>query len=237
MYPSHASVLKDTDPEIIEVFENCAFDEVMQYGDWLDYKILTKCLMGTLIARHTPLEYRFMVTCALHVGVPAAEVQETLYHTTPWVGVALMNEFLKLTNEVMTTFKVEKPLPSNMTNTHGTRYSTGLKVQKKLFGNAVEKEYADAPEDEKLFKKVETSFAYGDFYTRSSLDLKTRELLTYSTLLGMGYEEPLKKHIAANIKLGNDRALLLTVLSRTMPYIGFPLTEIALKCIDEVAPA
>lgn len=33
LFPGHVSTLKDTDPELIEVFDNFAFDEVLQYGD------------------------------------------------------------------------------------------------------------------------------------------------------------------------------------------------------------
>ena len=33
LFPDHVSTLKVTDPELIEVFDNFAFDEVLQYGD------------------------------------------------------------------------------------------------------------------------------------------------------------------------------------------------------------
>lgn len=33
LFPGHVSTLKITDPELIEVFDNFAFDEVLRYGD------------------------------------------------------------------------------------------------------------------------------------------------------------------------------------------------------------
>jgi 4-carboxymuconolactone decarboxylase len=33
LFPGHTSKLAGTDPELIEVFDNFAFDEVLQHGD------------------------------------------------------------------------------------------------------------------------------------------------------------------------------------------------------------
>jgi 4-carboxymuconolactone decarboxylase len=33
LFPGHTSQLAVTDPELIEVFDNFAFDEVLQHGD------------------------------------------------------------------------------------------------------------------------------------------------------------------------------------------------------------
>jgi 4-carboxymuconolactone decarboxylase len=33
LFPSHVSTLKVTDPELIEYFDNFAFDEVLRHGD------------------------------------------------------------------------------------------------------------------------------------------------------------------------------------------------------------
>ncbi len=38
LFPNHQSILAETDPELIEVFDNFAFDEVLLYGNlyiWL----------------------------------------------------------------------------------------------------------------------------------------------------------------------------------------------------------
>jgi 4-carboxymuconolactone decarboxylase len=34
LFPNHKSTLKVTDPELIEVFDNFAFDEVLSYGNF-----------------------------------------------------------------------------------------------------------------------------------------------------------------------------------------------------------
>lgn len=39
LFPNHQSTLKITDPELIEIFDNFAFDEVIRYGK-LDTKTI-----------------------------------------------------------------------------------------------------------------------------------------------------------------------------------------------------
>ncbi len=48
LFPNHESTLKVTDPELIEVFDNFAFDEVLSYGN-LDTRTR---LMVFLLPRH-----------------------------------------------------------------------------------------------------------------------------------------------------------------------------------------
>ena len=43
--------------------------------------------------------------------------------------------------------------------------------------------------------------------------------------------------MAANLNVGNDRQLLISVLTVLVPFIGYPRTLNALAAINEVAPA
>ena len=62
--------------------------------------------------------------------------------------------------------------------------------------------------------------------------------LTFCYLYSQGGCEPqLKGHIASNLRLGNDKTLLIAVISACIPYIGYPRTINALSCINEVANA
>ena len=49
LFPGHVSTLKVTDPELIEVFDNFAFDEVLQYGE-LDVRTRLMVQLATMIA-------------------------------------------------------------------------------------------------------------------------------------------------------------------------------------------
>jgi len=79
--------------------------------------------------------------------------------------------------------------------------------------------------------------SFGDYYTRNGLDLKTRELLTFSILLSLGGCEPqLKGHVQGNLNVGNDKQVLLITVTQLLPYIGYPRTLNGIRCINEVIP-
>lgn len=44
-------------------------------------------------------------------------------------------------------------------------------------------------------------------------------------------------HFAANVRVGNDRATLIAVITQLLPYVGYPRTLNALRALDTVAPA
>jgi 4-carboxymuconolactone decarboxylase len=52
LFPNHKSTLKITDPELIEVFDNFAFDEVLTYGN-LDTNTRLMVILASLIAQQT----------------------------------------------------------------------------------------------------------------------------------------------------------------------------------------
>ena len=105
-------------------------------------------------------------------------------------------------------------------------------------GDVVEKLYASAPADELHIQRFLSANCFGDNYTRTGIDLRTRELLTFAMLISLGGCEPQAKgHVAANLNLGNDRQLLLAVITQLLPFIGYPRTLNALRVINEVAPA
>ena len=75
-------------------------------------------------------------------------------------------------------------------------------------------------------------------YTRTGLDIRTRELLTFAMLVSLGGCDPQAKgHVAANLNVGNDRAVLLAVITQLLPFIGYPRTLNALVAINEVTKA
>jgi alkylhydroperoxidase/carboxymuconolactone decarboxylase family protein YurZ len=71
--------------------------------------------------------------------------------------------------------------------------------------------------------------------TRSGIDVPTRELLTFSMLVSLGGCDPqVKRHVAANLHVGNSRAKLIDVLTQLLPFIGYPRTLNGLRAVDEV---
>lgn len=57
LFPGHVSTLAETDPELIETFDNFAFDEVLAHGD-LDERTRLLVTLGALLACQAVAEYR-----------------------------------------------------------------------------------------------------------------------------------------------------------------------------------
>jgi 4-carboxymuconolactone decarboxylase len=77
----------------------------------------------------------------------------------------------------------------------------------------------------------------GSTYTRTGLDVRTRELLTFSMLLALGGCEPqVKGHIQGNLKVGNGRETMMAVITQLLPFVGYPRTLNAMRCLNEVVP-
>jgi 4-carboxymuconolactone decarboxylase len=236
LWPDYKSRAMNTDPELIELFDNFAFDEVLRYGN-LDTKTRVMMILGSTIACQAQGEYRMMVNAALNVGITPVEVKEILYQSVPYVGIAKVVDFIYLTNEILTGRGIELPLEGQSTTTLETRYEKGLEVQKAIFGEVINQMYQDSPANQLHIQKLLSANCFGDYYTRNGLDLKIRELLTFSILLSLGGCEPqLKGHVQGNLNIGNDKQVLLDVVTQLLPYVGYPRTLNAIRCINEVIP-
>jgi 4-carboxymuconolactone decarboxylase len=225
-----------TDPELIELFDNFAFDEVISYGN-LDTKTRVMMILGSTIACQAHAEYKMMVKAALNVGVTPVEIKEILYQSVPYVGIAKVVDFIYLTNEIFIEQGIALPLEGQSTTTPETRFEKGLEVQKAIFGTGIDKMYQESPSNQLHLQKYLSANCFGDYYTRKGLDLKLRELLTFSILLSLGGCEPqLKGHVQGNLNVGNDKQVLLNTVTQLLPYVGYPRTLNAIRCINEVVP-
>ena len=73
-------------------------------------------------------------------------------------------------------------------------------------------------------------------YTRTGLDLRQRELITFCFIMAQGGCEPqLIAHAKGNMNMGNDKNYLIRVVSQCVPYIGYPRSLNALSCIEKAA--
>ncbi len=236
LFPNHQSILNVTDPELIEVFDNFALDEVLKYGN-LDTRTRLMVILAALIACQALGEYKMMLAGALNAGVTPVEVKEIVYQAVPYVGMAKVYDFIHATNEVFESIGIKLPLEGQSTTSPETRFEKGLALQKSIFGEMIEKGYQDSPPNQIHIQILLSANCFGDYLTRNGLDIKTRELLTLSMLLSMGGCEPqLKGHIQGNLNIGNDKARLLAVVTQLLPYVGYPRTLNAIRRINEMAP-
>ncbi len=235
LFPGHVSTAAVTDPELVEIFDNWAFDEVLRNSK-LEIQPRLMVQLAAIIACQAVREYRAMLGAALNVGVTPIEIKEIVYQSVPYVGMARAFDFIHATNEVLVERGVQLPLPGQSTTTPENRAEKGLAILKQIVGSeAVEKMRANAPADQQHIQHFLAANCFGDHYTRTGIDVQTRELLTLSMLAALGGCDPqVKAHVAANLNVGNDRARLIDVITQLLPFIGYPRALNALRAVDEV---
>ena len=235
MFPGQTSTYLRTDPEFIERFDNFAFDEVIHDTD-LDAKTRFIAILAALLGCQGMDEFRTMLPAALNMGVTPVEVKEIVYQAVAYLGIGRVYPFLNVTNEVLEARGVALPLESQGTNTMENRVETGEQAQVDIFGDSMRGfATAGAPGREHINRWLSGN-CFGDYYTRGGLDYRQREMITFCFLAAQGGCEPqLTSHAAGNMRIGNDKAFLIQIVSACLPFIGYPRSLNALTCVEKAA--
>ena len=234
MFPGYESKLLKTDPEFIELFDNFAFDEVVNQND-LDDKTSMIAILAMLLGCQGIDEFKAMLTAAYNFGVTPIEMKEIIYQATAYLGIGRVFPFLHVVNDFCTKNGITLPLQGQSTTNQSNRLEKGIQAQVDIFGQDMCEFYKSGTADIKHINYWLTDNCFGDYYTRKGLDYKQREMITFCFLAAQGGCEPqLVSHTEANIRLGNDRAFLIKVISRGIPFLGYPRSLNALRCINEV---
>lgn len=227
--------LRTTDPELDEIVGN--FTKEVQESGNLDTKTRLMVTLASNIASQAQAEYLFILEKALNAGVTPIEIKEILYQAVAYTGMAKVMDFVGITNEVLLASGVHLPLERQSVVSSETRFNKGLELQKSIFGERIEQMHKNAPENQKHIQRYLSANCFGDYQTRSGLNVKMRELLTFSMLVSLGgAESQVKGHIQGNVNVGNNKDILLAVVTQLLPYIGYPRTLNAIACLNEVIP-
>lgn len=223
------------DPEFAERFVNFAFDEVVHTGD-LDEKTRFMTILSILLGCQGSDLFRVMLPAALNVGVTPIEIKEIVYQAAAYLGLGRVFPFLQITNEVLESGGIPLPLESQAVTTMENRREAGTQAQVDIFGEGMEDFWKSGSEESRHINYWLAANCFGDYYTRKGLDYKQREMITFCFLAAQGgCESQLTSHAAANIKIGNDKKFLIQIISQSLPYIGYPRSLNALRCVNEAA--
>lgn len=237
MFPGYVSKFLETDPEFIERFDNFAFDEVInEDGVQVDDKTRMLAILATLVGCQGIDEFRAMLSAALNFGVAAVEIKEMVYQAVAYLGIGRVFPFLHAVNDVLENNGYKLPLEGQATTTTENRLEKGCQAQVDIFGEGMREFCKSGPEESRHINKWLTDNCFGDYYTRTGLDYKQREMITFCFLAAQGGCEPqLTSHAAANMRIGNDKRFLIAVISQCLPFIGYPRSLNALRCVNEAA--
>ena len=115
------------------------------------------------------------------------------------------------------------------------RYQRGWEKLKEVDGEVGERVIDSLKDIAPVFARYLIEFPFGDIYTRSGLDLKSREIAVVAALTALGNAAPqLKVHIHGAINVGCTRKEIVEVIMQMSIYAGFPAALNGLSAAKEV---
>ena len=235
LFKGEALANTGSDPEMMAILQKYIFGEVFTIGN-LSIKTRELITVTSLAVQQTLPQLKAHVNGALNAGVTPIELREAIYQLAPLIGFPKTLNALGVLNEVFKERGIETPLKSTLTVKEEERYEKGFAIQEPLYGDEIKVSMEGLPDNMGAdVARFLTEVCFGDFYTREGLDLKTRELLIMSALVTTGNNTvTLKSHIKGNLKAGNTKETITTVIIQCLPYVGFPNTLAALRTLKEV---
>ena len=222
----------ETDPEFMERVEHFAFDEVVnEENQQLDAPVRWLAILAALVGCQGLDAYKEFLPRALDEGIQPEAVKEMVYQSVDYVGMGRMWSFLQATNEIFAERKIALPASGKSTTTMEDRLEKGAQAQADIFGPQMKEAWKSGHINRWLADNC-----FGDYYTRTGLDLAKREMITFCFLMAQGGCEPqLTAHAKGNMNLGNDKEFLIRVVSQCLPYIGYPRSLNAVTCVNKAA--
>lgn len=202
----------------------------------LDEKTQQLLIIATMTSLQAYSQIKEQTLTALDKGVKAVEIKETIYHAAPYCGYTKALSAIEAADEAFSERSITIPIESQATVTEENRYEKGLEVQRSIFGQEIGTITDDMTESQKVITEYLSSICFGDFYTRGTLDIKARELITLCVIAANGgCESQLGSHTTANISVGNNRDEMLAAMLLCVPYNGYPRTLNAINTINSTA--
>lgn len=235
LFGGSKSWLAQTDPEFAEIIDNFALDEVPAVGD-IDDKTRFMAILATLLGCQGTALFADMLEGALNAGITPVEAREIVYQSVAYLGLGRVFPFFKIMNDVFSARGIKLPLEPQGTVTRENRREKGTQAQVDIFGEGMKDFWNSGPQETRHIRRWLAANCFGDYYTRKGLDLRQREMITFCYIMAQGGCEPqLVSHAKGNMNMGNDKAFLVGIISQCVPYIGYPRSLNALRCVEEAA--
>ena len=164
---------------------------------------------------------------ALADGLAPGDIEEAVFHASPYAGMARTRAVLAGVHTAMTAAGIALPLESRTVVSDENRLQKGIAVQTEIFGEQITRMHQTTPAERRSLMIDDLSgWCFGDFYTRKGLSIAERG----------GCEAQLSAHAAANLRCGNTKDNLIDALQCAVVYLGFPRTLNACAVVDKVNP-
>jgi 4-carboxymuconolactone decarboxylase len=205
-------------------------------GKEVDGRTRHMAILATLLGCQGIDEFKSMLPAAINFGVTPAEIKEIVYQAVAYLGIGRVFPFLNAVNDFLKEQEIALPLEGQSQTTTDNRLEKGSQAQVDIFGEHMRDFWKSGAEESRHINRWLADNCFGDYYTRTGLNYAERELITFCFLSAQGGCEPqLTSHAAANVKNGNDKLFLIKIISHCLPFIGYPRSLNALRCVNEAA--
>ncbi|MFI1393464.1 3-oxoadipate enol-lactonase [Streptomyces sp. NPDC020681] len=121
---------------------------------------------------------------------------------------------------------------------HDPGGSDGMTMRRTVLGDAhVDRAVAATTAFTARFQDFITRYAWGEIWTRDTLDRRTRSCITLTALVAGGHKDELALHVRAALRNGLTPEEIGEVLLQTAVYCGVPAANAAFAVADEVLRA
>ena len=224
--------LEQTDPEFMARFEHFILEDVAAEKNCeMEAPLRYMVILAALLGCRGVDEFQAILPQALEAGVHPVMVKEIIYQATAYLGMGRIRPFLTAANTVFSQRGIALPLAGQATTTLEDRVEKGVQAQVDIFGPGMQDAWQKGPINRWL-----AANCFGDYYTRTGLTLRERELMTFCFLAAQGgCEAQLASHVQGNLHLGNDQTLLVSAIAQALPYMGYPRSLNAIACVQQAA--
>lgn len=235
LFDTETVVYDDNDPELSSLMHKFVYGDVFECGS-LDVRVREMVTCVSLTAIQALPQLRVHTVAASNAGVTPLELREALYQCAPFIGFPRVQNALEVVNEIFIERGIVLPLEKQARIVEEQRHEEGSRIQQPLYGDEIKEAFANLPDGmgEKVADLL-TEVCFGDFYTRGTLDVEMRELLSLCVLVTMSAERQVAAHVHGCLKAGLDKATLCAAVIQIIPYAGFPPVLNALRTIDAVS--
>jgi 4-carboxymuconolactone decarboxylase len=226
-------------PDLAQLSIEFAFGEMLA-RDGLDQKAKLFAIISMLAASgNRAAALRLHLAGALAHGVTREEIIEVLIQLSVYRGFpAALNAFA-VAKDIFAagspTIGVNVPPPA-VVESRADRLERGRATLAKTSGSSgdvVVRSFDDVAPD---LGRMIVEHSYGEVFSRSGIDMKSRELSACAALAAVGSattEIPLRVHINAALNVGATREEILETLVNLTPYSGYPATQQAVRIAAE----
>jgi 4-carboxymuconolactone decarboxylase len=226
-------------PDLAQLSIEFAFGEMLA-RDGLDQKAKLFAIISMLAASgNRAAALRLHLAGALAHGVTREEIIEVLIQLSVYRGFPAALNALAVAKDIFAaaspTIGANVPPPA-VVESRADRLGRGRATLAKTSGSsgdAVVRSFDDVAPD---LGRMIVEHSYGEVFSRSGIDMKSRELSACAALAAVGSattEIPLRVHINAALNVGATREEILETLVNLTPYSGYPATQQAVRIAAE----